>query len=276
MRQLFGFIWKHYFFFLFLLLEIIAFSLIINHNNFQRAAFINSTNQFTGSILNTFNNISEYFSLKKANILLADENALFHSSSENSFIKTDSNSFFKDDTLYKHQYLYVAAKVISNSTNKRNNYIMLNKGRKHGIEKDMGVFTSDGVIGTVIEVSENFSRVMSILHKKYKLNAKIKKNGHLGTIEWDGLNYKIGTLRDIPTHVKLYKHDTVITSGNSYIFPEGILIGTVNEYIADHNDKFNKVSIIYSIDYNKLYYVYIIKNLLKKEQIQLEESTNDK
>ena len=176
-------------------------------------------------------------------------------------ILTDSNSFFKDGTLYKHQCLYVVAKVISNSTNKRKNYLMLNKGNIHGIRRDMGVITSTGIVGTVIDISKNFSIVISVLHINNKINARIKKNRHLGSIEWDGSDYRKGLLTDIPIHVRLYMGDTIITSGNSHIFPEGIIIGTVEEYFSKQGDKFNKARINFAVDYNKLYYVYIIKNL---------------
>jgi rod shape-determining protein MreC len=151
---------------------------------------------------------------------------------------------------------------------------MLNKGRSHGIDKDMGVITANGIVGTVVDVSENFSRVMSILHENNKINARIKKNNHIGNVEWGGNYYTQGLLTDIPTHVNLYSGDTIITSGNSFIFPEGILVGTVDKHIIDKGDKFNKARINFSVDYNNLYFVYVIVNLMKEEQVNLQAKGN--
>ena len=265
MRHLFAYILKYYFFFLFLFLEIIAFSFIIQ-NNYQRATFLNSSGQITGTVFNTFNNIAEYFTLKKSNHILADENARLRELQIQSFLTTDTLVYYQHDSLFK----FISAKVISNTVNKQKNYLMLNKGKSHGIEKDMGVITSNGIVGTVIDVSENFSRVMSILHENNKINARIKKNNHIGNIEWDGEFYTQGLLTDIPTHVNLNKGDTIITSGNSFIFPEGIVVGTINEHLVDKGDKFNKARIDFSVDYNNLYFVYVIVNLMKGEQLNLE------
>ena len=269
MRHLFAYILKHYFFFLFLFLEIIAFSFIVQ-NNYQRATFLNSSGQITGTILYTFNNITEYFTLKKANHILAEENAQLRESLKGSFHTTDTLVYYQHDSLFK----FISAKVISKTVNKQKNYLMLNKGKSHGIEKDMGVITSNGIVGTVIDVSENFSRVMLILHEHNRINARIKKNNHIGNIEWDGKYYSQGLLTDIPTHVNLYKGDTIITSGNSYIFPEGILVGTVDEHLVNKGEKFNKARINFSVDYNNLYFVYVIINLMKEEQLNL-ENQND-
>lgn len=267
MRQLFAFILKYHFFFLFVLLEFFAFSLVVR-NNYQRATFLNSTGKITGTVFNITNNVTEYFTLRKANNELVEENALLRNSLPGSFMYTDSLVHFDKDSLYK----FIGAKVISNTIGQQKNYLMINKGSNHGIEKDMGVITSNGIVGTVVDVSQNFSRVMSILHLSNKVNARIKKNRHLGNIEWDGKYYRQGLLTDIPTHVRIIKGDTIITSGNSYIFPEGILIGTAEEYYSKSNEKFNKALINFSVDYNNLYFVYVITNILKDEMEELEEN----
>ena len=240
-------------------------------NNYQQAAFINSSGKLTGSVFNTFNNISEYFSLKKANDILADENASLRNKLPESFLTTDTLVFYQKDSMFK----YISAKVISNTVNKQKNYLMLNKGSAHGIRKDMGIIASGAIVGTVVEVSANFSRVMSVLHINSKINARVKKNRHLGNIEWNGVDYRKGLLTDIPTHVLLNKGDTIVTSGNSFIFPEGILIGTVEEHYSIRGDKFNKALIDFSVDYNNIYFVDIIVNLMKEEQLKLDSLQNN-
>jgi rod shape-determining protein MreC len=270
MRNFFLFLWRQYFFFLFLILEIISFILIVQNNYYQRSGFVNSTNEFSGGILTVFNNVSQYFSLKGANKNLAEENARLMNESKNSFMKTDSKIFYYNDTLYQQQYEYVSAKIISNSTNKRCNYLTLNKGSKQGITKDMGVMTSTGIVGIVTEVSENFSSVISVLHKDFKLSAKLRNNEQLGTMTWDGVNYRYGELIDIPTHVKPKIGDTVVTSGYSTSFPAGILIGTVTDIKVEKGDNFYTLVILFSTDFNNISYAYVIRNILKDEQDGLE------
>jgi rod shape-determining protein MreC len=266
-RNLFAYILKQYFFFLFLLLEVIAFYFVLQ-NNHQRATFLNSTGKITGSVLLTLNNVSEYLTLKKANEKLVEENARLRNQLQESFLTTDKEEHYSRDSIYR----YIGARVISNSVNHQKNYLMLNKGSRHGITKDMGVITSDGIVGTVVDVTPQFSRVMSVLHVSNKINGRILKNNHLGTVEWTGNYYRYGTLVDIPMHVQLYSGDTIVTSGNSLIFPEGIMVGTVEEYNILPNEKFNTASISYAVDYNSLYYVYVIINMKKREQLWLEKN----
>ncbi len=276
MRNLFTFLWRHNFFLLFILLEAIAITLTIQNNYYQKTSFINSTNTFMANILNINRNIYEYFSLKKNNNTLSEENAKLHSKSIKNFINLNNKIFYITDTLYRQKYQYISAKIISNSVNKRNNYITLNKGRDNGIKNGMAVISPNGIAGIVKDVSKHFSSVISVLHKQAKISAKIKKNGYTGTILWNGINYKIGTLKDIPTHVKLSTGDTVITSGYSSIFPEGILIGTIIDYKKEQGSNFYTIYLKFSEDYNKISYVYVINNLLKEEQKKLETiSQND-
>ena len=264
MRRLFTYIIRYNFTFFFLILEVVAFIFIIQ-NNYQRASFLSVSNGFTGSILNTTSNISEYFSLRKTNFQLAEENRQLRLQLQSSYKTTDTNVYVQQDSLFK----FVYAKVIKNSVNKQKNYLMINKGKNHGINQDMGVITSTGVVGIVVEVSDNYSRVMSVLHIQNKINARIKKNRHLGNLEWEGKDYRLGILTDIPNHVRLNEGDTIVTSGNSFIFPEGLVIGTVKDFKQQSSEKFNKASINFSVDYNNIHHVFVITNLMKQELEQL-------
>lgn len=270
MRYLIAFLWKHSFFFFFVFLECIAFMLMVNSQNYQGAVIINSTNQLTGSINNISSTIVDYFLLQKSNKQLLNENTFLLNNQKSSFWLSDTGFQYRD-SIYK----FTGAKVISNSTHKRNNYIMLNRGRKHGIKIDMGVISANGLVGTVIGVSENFCSVMSVLHENSKISARIKKNNQLANIIWNGIDYRYGILEDIPTHLQLFSNDTIITSGNSLIFPEGILIGTITEYHAEEGKSLNTASIRFSCDFNALYYVYIIQNLKHDELFNLKKEVED-
>jgi rod shape-determining protein MreC len=170
-----------------------------------------------------------------------------------------------NDTIYSQQYRYISAKVISNSVNKRNNYLILNKGYRQGADKEMAVITPQGVVGIVKEASENFCSVLSMLHSQTHISAKIKKYNQNGTVIWGGTDQYYGTLKDIPGHVLINIGDTIVTSGYSSIFPEGVVIGTIADYSLIEGNNFYLIKIKFSVDYNQLVYVEVVTNLLKGE-----------
>lgn len=273
MRNLLLFVWKHSFLFLFLLLEMISIYLVIRNNNFQRAGFISSANQMSANVLKTSQNVKDYFHLKNENENLAKENAELRSHSLVSFSMLVDDQYEVNDTVYSQKYTYTSCKVVNNSINRRNNYLTLNKGTKQGIAHDMAVITSTGVVGVVNDVSENFCTVMSLLHSKSIISSKIKKNGFFGPLIWEGENFSYATLKDIPSHVQLIKGDTIVTSAYSLAFPENILVGTVESFERKSGELFFTVKIKLSTDFKKLSYVYVVNNLQKLEQEELEKKS---
>ena len=275
MRNIFLFIWKNNFFFLFLLFEVFSFILIVQNNSYQKSAFINRTNDFFASINGKVNSIYDYFHLTEINRQLAEENARLHSNEIKSFNITDKKVYTLNDTVYKQEFNYIEAKVVNNSINRRKNYLTLNKGSKSGIKKDMGVISPQGVVGIVTDVSPNYSTVMSVLNIDTKISAKLKTSGQVGSVAWGGTNYRKGKLNDMPTHVKLQQGDTIVTSGFTAIFPEGINIGYVIGYNLKDGEIFYDIDMAFSVDYNNLSHVYVVNNILKMEQLLLEKRTNN-
>jgi rod shape-determining protein MreC len=244
---------------------------VVQNNYYQRASFINSSNGLSANILQTSTNVKHYFYLKEENERLAKKNAELLSQKASSFDATSNKDFTINDTTYHQKYIYTSAKVVNISTNRRNNFLTLNKGTKHGIHNNMAVITSNGVVGQVKDVSENFCTVMSLLHSKTTINAKIKKDGSYGPLTWDGTDFQYATLNDIPTHVRLIKGDVIVTSAYSRTFPENILIGTVESFERQSGKYFYTIKVKLSTDFKKLSYVYIVKNILKDEQEELEK-----
>jgi len=198
MRNLFDFLRRQYFIFLFLFLEIISLVLLFNYNAYQNSSFAHFSSDMTGSLLDISSNISDYFSLREKNRMLSEDNARLHSILPGSFYKTDTNTFFFHDTVYKIEYKYISAKVISNTISQRNNFLMLSKGREQGIENHMGVIVGNRIVGQVVSVSEHFCWVMSVLNKDSRISGKFKKNNQLVNIEWNGGSYRIGDVKEIP------------------------------------------------------------------------------
>ncbi len=273
MRNILVFLIRYHFLLLFLLLEIFSITLLVNSTYYQSSAILKAGSRVTGNFYNSVSNATDYLKLRTINEHLARENALLRQMKGVSFLKNDTNSFWVSDTLYKQQYRYIVAEVVHNTVGKRNNYVMLDKGSRSGIQKDMAVITSNGIVGTVVTVSENFCWVMSLLNKHTRISGRIIKNNQMGTVVWNGINHIYGTLTDIPAHVKIAKGDTIQSSGYSYIFPAGLMIGTITDFRVEQGDHFYTIPFKFSVDFNSLQYVYVVKNLMKEEQDSLKKST---
>lgn len=273
MRNIFAFIVRYHFLLLFLLLELLSITLLVNNTYYQQSIVLSTGNRLTGRFYASVSNFTDYLKLKTINEQLASENARLRQMKGFSFLKNDTASFWVNDTLYKQQYCYIVAGVVHNTVGLRNNYIMLDKGTRSGINKDMAVITSNGVVGTVVSVSDDFSWVMSLLNKHSRISGRIVKNGQIGTIVWNGIDHLYGTLTDVPAHVKIAKGDTVRTSGFSFIFPSGVMIGTIHDFRVEQGDHFYTIPFRFGVDFNALQHVYVVKNLLKEEQESLEKST---
>jgi rod shape-determining protein MreC len=276
MRNLYLFFRKHYFYFLFLLLETVSLILLFNYNQFQNAAVYTWSDQAAGTVNGMFRNISEYFSLRSTNRVLTEEIAQLQSRMPEAFYMADTATFFVKDTMYRSEYRYIAARVLSNTTNKRNNFIMINKGRMHGVQTSMGVVIGNRLVGQVVGVSRHFSWVMSLLNKDSRISAKFKKNNQLVNVEWSGGNYRVGSVKEIPKHFEILPGDTIITSGNSEIFPEGVLVGTIKDFTVLPDENFNSARIVFSTDFNSLGYVEVVVDMMKMEKEELKNSFQSK
>jgi rod shape-determining protein MreC len=275
MRNLFLFIWKNHIFFLFLVLQSLAFYFIISNKNYHNTSFFNSSNLVTGNIFTVFDEVTGYFNLKQANELLAAENARLLSLSKDAFSNENMNETEVGNSDFIQQYTYLEAKVINNSINKRNNYITINKGSNHGIKPLMAIIAPDGVVGIVKSVSENYSSVLSLLNKNTMISGRLKNLGYLGSVHWNGGDPSVAEMYDIPKHAAIQVGDTIITSAASAIFPEGVLIGVIEQFQLKDGDNFYDITLRLSTDFGKLSYIYVVNNLRKEEQLMLEASSQN-
>ena len=274
MQQLIYFFQKFKYFLFFLLLQLIALTLIFNNLNFQNSKYVNSANALTGSLYSKVSDISNYFSLKATNKQLIEENTLlrnFLNQKENTSITV--GSIVIDTVKYYQKYTYTSAKIINNSYSKAFNFLTINKGTIAGLSKEMAVVNGKGIIGFTDNLSPNYGRIQSILNKNTKINARLK-NGYFGTLQWNGLDYNTVQLIDIPRQAPVKIGDTIETGGKSAIFPEGILIGKVIE-INNDNAVDNVINVKLFNDMSVIGPVYVIKNLQKVEVKRLENSGNE-
>ena len=198
------------------------------------------------------------------------------------FLKLDTSSRLVQDSIpydtlgnYR-RYIWRDAKVVYNTVNTQKNYIQLNRGSNQGIRDNMAVVNSDGsAVGVVVNVSPNFSQVMSLLHVQSKRSVTMKRSGSLGTIEWDGKNPLFLTLLNIPKSDSIARGDTVMTSVNSS-FPPGFIVGTIDEVILDKSTNFYVLRLRTAANFFNLQQVHVIENAQYEEQAKLQEDTRKK
>ena len=269
MQQIFNFIYKNSNRLLFLLLLGISFFLTIQSHSYHRSKVINSANFLSGGVYERINNVSEYLNLRTQNDALAQENAklrslLFDLKDTASIPKLDSIKGLHPDDI-------IVSKEIHNSFNSDENYLTLNSGSLQGVEPDMGVINSLGIVGIIDNTSPKYSTVVSVLNIKSQINAKLKKSNHFGSLSWNGKSTGFVQLTDVPRLAAIHKGDTIVTGGQSVIFPENINIGTIDKVEIDNETHYYTIQVKLFNDMTNLGHVYIIKSKDRKEIINLEK-----
>ena len=276
MQQLIYFIQKYRYFLFFLFLELIAFQLIINNLNFHNSKFINSATTITGGFYNKTNSISDYFQLDTENKELLNENLILRNKLEKLSQNIDTIAVTKifEKTKLRQRYLYFKGRIEKNQFRNNYNFLTINLGSKDSVRKEMGVINSKGILGITENVLHNYSRVRSILNKNSKINAKLKNSNYFGTLTWDGFDYNITQLLDIPRQAVLKVGDTIITGGMSSIFPEGIPIGRVDNIVNGASIK-RIINIQLFNDMSSLKNIYVVKDFDKQQLMNLEKTDNE-
>ena len=276
MQQIISFLYKNKLFILFLLLEVLAIIFTIQSHSFHKSKFVNSANFISGGIYDRVNNFKEFLLLKKENERLSEENAQLRNLLEMKQKAGETDvATVVDTTRNKQKYNYTSAKVINNNYRKNNNYLTIDKGTNSGIEPDLGVINSKGIVGITKSVSNNYATVLSVLNVNSRINAKLLNSDHFGSLSWDNKDFNVVQLQDLPVQASIYVGDTVVTGGKSTIFPEGIPIGTIRDF-KTRNNRYEFVNIALFNDMSSIGYVKVIKNFDKIEILNLEEkSTNE-
>ena len=274
MRNLISFIIKHLSWFVAIFYIVISSLLLFNSNSFQKYVFLTSANKMSGTLYDATSSITSYFHLKGINNDLQQRNALL----ENELVALRQQ--IKELSLYCNtdsavidtlpHYEYFMANVINNSISKPFNYITIDKGRADGIMPEMGVVDQNGVIGIVNVVSEHYARVISLLNPNFRLSCKVKNQDCFGSLIWGGADPTEALLEEMPRHIEFILGDTIVTSGFSAVFPEGLIVGTIIDSEKDYNDNFLSLKIKLSSDFTQLSTVRVLKNINKNEIDSLE------
>ena len=278
MRNVFLFLKRYSVLIIFLVLQGLALSMLFSYNRFHQTTYGIFSNEVAGSLNKRVNKVESFFTLSEQNQALRKQNAALLSYLPSGSVSPDTSFLVVSDTIavdslksYR-QYQYYDAKIISNSVFLQQNYIVLHRGAVQGIVPNMAVVGTDGLIGTVISVSENMAIVMSLLHRQSKVIAVLKKGSGLGEVTWDGKDPRFLVLSKVPKTIVVKKGDTVVSSPYSDKFPPGIPIGYVEKIDQDQETNTYKLKIRTAVDFYAVQHAYIVKNLLQEEIDQLKST----
>lgn len=285
MRNIFLFIRRYFTFLSFLALQAVALYFLFTYNKYHRAVGLGVANELTGRINTQYNKVDGFFHLRQENARIHKMNDSLMNLMKSNFMVVDTSVLMVKDSIpfdtlgHYRRYYWRPARVISNSVTAQNgkNYLQLNRGARNGIKDNMAVLSSDGsAVGVVVNVSENFSQVISLLNVQNVVSASLKKTKEIGNVEWDGKDARYVLLKGLPKSIDVQKGDTVLTSSYSYNFPPGYIIGTVAEILIDKATGFYTLKIKTAANFYNLQQVFVVENLQRDEQIKLDEETQKK
>ena len=275
MNKILEFFYKYLSVIIFVVLEILAFLLVVNKNDLQRSVAFRYATTLSAWTYEITNSVTDYFGLAEANKELSEENARLLTENaryRDLMLCSDSSGVSDQLGIVSARESYLSAKVVYNSVYDLQNYIIIDKGSAQGIEEDMGVFTPQGVVGVVQRVSKNYAVVLPIINPEQVISAKIKGNNQLGSVKWNGKTPLKAKLYEIPNHVNVVAGDSIVTSGFSAIFPEGIMIGVVDKATNVENTMYCDIDIALTVDFQSLSYVTVAAFTNKNELLNLQKS----
>ena len=280
MRNLLDFLARHNHWFLFVLLEVVSFVLLFKYNSYQGSVWFSSANAVAGKVYDASSAVDQYFSLVDVNRKLTERNVYL----ERELARlTDTATVAAKDSTYMQRmqagvlrkYKSVPARVVSNSLDKLNNFITIDKGTADGVGKDMGVACGLGVVGIVYLTAEHYSVVIPVLNSKSNISCSIRGRGYFGYLHWYGDRPDEAYLDDVPRHARVRIGDIVVTSGYSSVFPPGMLVGKIMRVYNSANGMSYRLRVKLSTDFGNLRDVCVINDSEMMEQMKLLEAAND-
>ena len=277
MSSLFQFLYKHLHWIVFIVLEIICFVLLFSYNSFQGSVYLSTANEVTARLLNGKDRVTTYFGLAEKNRLLAEQNAqllqrIVELESMTALHHLDSLAQVEAvERVHRAGYHISPAQIIDKSVNKTDNYFTLDRGTADGVAPDMGVMGVDGVVGVVYKCTEHYSLVMPLLNGDSYTSCKVLGSKDVGILQWHGGDARYAMLHDLPRYSNVEVGDTIVTSGNSSFFPEGVMVGTVVEAHPSADGLYMTLKVQLSTQFANLEHVFVVRKMDADELAALQE-----
>ncbi|MBQ7967524.1 MAG: rod shape-determining protein MreC [Bacteroidaceae bacterium] len=277
MNSIFQFLYKQLHWIVFILLEAICFVLLFSYNNYQSSVYLSTANRVTARLLNGKFKVTTYLGLVEQNQALAGQNAqlqqrIVELEALAALQHLDSLSAVEAvNRVHRAGYHVSPAQVIDKSINKVDNYFTLDRGTADGVMPDMGVMGVDGVVGVVFRCTEHYSLVMPLLNSNSRISCKVLGSDHFGYLRWQGGDPRYAMLHDLPRYSAVEPGDTIVTSGSSSFFPEGVMVGTVEAAYPSADGLYVTLKVLLSTQFAKLEHAFVIRKMDADELAALQE-----
>lgn len=280
MNNLLDFLSRHYHWFLFALLEVMSLVLLFQYNSYQGSVWFSSANVVAGKVYETNAEVTQFFSLVKLNEELTHRNLYLEQQvkmlSEQLADKDVDTTLLKSANMKMLEHFkLIPAKVVSNSVDKKDNLITINKGEADGVKKDMGVVCGTGVVGIVYMAAAHYSVVIPVLSSKSSISCTIDKRGYVGYLHWTGGSCQLAYVDDIPRHAHFRLYDRVVTSGYSSVFPAGLPVGKILHVYNSSDGLSYRVQVQLYTDFSRLRDVCVIDDSQIQERLDILRAAQD-
>lgn len=277
MRNLLNFLLKYDYWLLFILLEVVSFTLLFRFNNYQGSVYFTSASGMVAWVDQMVSGVTSYFGLREVNTDLTRRNVQLELEVER--LSRSLRAYVRDSAAIEQirreaadAYWVTSARVVNNSLTRSDNYITIDKGSADSVCAEMGVLSGSSVVGVVYHVSRHYALVLPVLNSKSNISCKIRRTDYFGVLKWEGGSSRYAWLQDIPRHSEFSLGDTVVTSGHSAIFPEGVPVGVVDDREDSHDGLSYHLKIRLFTDFARLSDVSVIRYEGHAEQAALEDS----
>ena len=232
MYFLLEFIRKYYYVLLFLVLEGVSFLLLFRFNNYQGSVWFSAANSAVAEVNRRYSDVMSYLDLKEVNRHLTDENLRLQLEADRlreALYETARDTSHTERVVRRllENYRLVPAEVVSNSKERADNYLVIDRGTADGVAPEMGVVGGGGAVGIVYLAGPHHSLVIPLTNKKSSVSCRVRGQRYFGYLQWDGRNMHVASLDDIPRYARVKVGDVVETSGYSAVFPPGIFVGRI-------------------------------------------------
>lgn len=279
MNNLLLFLQKYYYWFVFLILEIVSLILLFQYNSYQGSVYFTSANVMSGYIHEVQSRIASYFSLQQVNQELTQQNVRLSmelSDLRESMVVAEDSTFFAPSVKSTlAEYPTLQAVVVNITLNRKNNFLTINKGVADGVKPEMGVLGGNGLVGVVYKTTAHYSLVMPIINTSSNISCRIRNRGYFGYLRWNAEDSRYAMLEDVPRHASFKKGDLVETSGFSEMFPEGVFVGRIEEIYNSPDGLSYQLKVKLAVNFGHLRDVLVLQHEPNKELEELQEEMDN-
>ena len=281
MRNLLDFLYKYHHWLVFLVLEVVSVVLLFQYNSYQGSVWFSSASAVAGKVYELESKMTAYLHMAEENKQLTMRNIYQERQLDQlrrlyAEATKDTTDMERKGLEFLSQYKLIPAKVVENSIHKLENLITIDKGRKDGVEPDMGVACGNGVVGVVYLVSDHYSVVISALNAaSSRISCAIRGRGYFGYLHWYGGDPSVAYVEDVPRHAKFKLGEWMVTSGFSSIFPSGVQVGKIEQAYNSSDGLSYKLKVRLSTDFGNVRDVVVISDKSIAERAALMQAARD-